>query len=123
MWDADIKMMVPVCPTERVETSTSKGVETNRVLAGKWLISDFKGEMFGSDIQEGHGTSRATMPRRTRNPDTHKFPKICRESRESRKNIRRSGRWAIESPRDLGEDGCLRAWGRWMPESLGKMDV
>ena len=40
----------------KVETSTSKGVETNRMIAGKWLISDFKGEMFGSTF-EGHGTN------------------------------------------------------------------
>jgi hypothetical protein len=40
----------------KVETATSKGVETNRMLAGKWLISDFKGEMFGSTF-EGHGTN------------------------------------------------------------------
>ena len=54
VWDADIKMMVPGAEG-KVETSTSKGVETNRMLAGKWLISDFKGEMFGSTF-EGHGT-------------------------------------------------------------------
>jgi hypothetical protein len=55
VWDADIKMMVPGADG-KVETSTSKGVETNRMLAGKWLVSDFKGEMFGSTF-EGHGTT------------------------------------------------------------------
>ncbi len=34
VWDADIKMMVPG-DDGKVETSTSKGVETNRMLAGK----------------------------------------------------------------------------------------
>ena len=55
VWDADIKMMVPGADG-KIETTTSKGVETNRMLAGKWLISDFKGEMFGSKF-EGHGTN------------------------------------------------------------------
>ncbi len=55
VWDAEITMHVPNSEG-KVETSTSKGVETNRLLAGKWLISDFKGEMFGSTF-EGHGTN------------------------------------------------------------------
>ena len=55
VWDADIKMTVPGADG-KVETSTFKGVETNRMLAGKWLISGFKGEMFGSTF-ERHGTS------------------------------------------------------------------
>ena len=45
-------------------TSTFKGVETNRMLAGKWLISDFKGEMFGSTFERGMAPA-ATMPKRT----------------------------------------------------------
>lgn len=55
VWDADIKMMTQGADG-KIETATSKGVETNRMLAGKWLISDFKGEMFGSTF-EGHGTN------------------------------------------------------------------
>ena len=55
VWDAEITMMMPGADG-KVETSTSKGVETNRMLAGKWLISDFKGEMFGTTF-EGHGTN------------------------------------------------------------------
>ena len=55
VWDADITTMMPGADG-KVETTTSKGVETNRMLAGKWLISDFKGEMFGSTF-EGHGTN------------------------------------------------------------------
>src|SRR6476660_5111880 len=54
VWDAEIKMMAPGTDG-KTETTTSKGVETNRILAGKWLLSDFKGEMFGSTF-EGHGT-------------------------------------------------------------------
>ncbi len=54
VWDADIKMMAPGTDG-KIEATTSKGVETNRLMAGKWLISDFKGEMFGSTF-EGHGT-------------------------------------------------------------------
>ena len=54
VWDADIKMMAPGTDG-KIEATTSKGVETNRMMAGKWLISDFKGEMFGSTF-EGHGT-------------------------------------------------------------------
>jgi hypothetical protein len=55
VWDAEITMYAPNAEG-KVETSTSKGVETNRMLAGKWLISDFKGEMFGATF-EGHGTN------------------------------------------------------------------
>jgi hypothetical protein len=55
VWDAEIKMMMPGADG-KIETQTSKGVETNRMIAGKWLISDFKGEMFGTTF-EGHGTN------------------------------------------------------------------
>ena len=55
VWDAEIKMMMPG-EGGKIETTTSKGVETNRMMAGKWLISDFKGEMFGTTF-EGHGTN------------------------------------------------------------------
>jgi hypothetical protein len=53
VWDCDITTMVPG-PDGKVQTQSSKGVETNRLLAGKWLLSDFKGEFFGMDF-EGHG--------------------------------------------------------------------
>jgi hypothetical protein len=52
-WDAEITMTIPG-PDGKVESQTSKGVETNRLLGGKWLISDFKGEFFGMAF-EGHG--------------------------------------------------------------------
>ncbi len=55
VWDADITTMMPNAEG-KVETQTWKGVETNRMLAGKWLISDFKAEMFGTTF-EGHGTN------------------------------------------------------------------
>ena len=53
VWDAEITMTIANADG-KVETSTSKGVETNRMLGGKWLISDFKGEFFGMSF-EGHG--------------------------------------------------------------------
>jgi hypothetical protein len=53
VWDAEITMLIPGSDG-KVEPSTSKGVETNRMLGGKWLISDFKGE-FGGMSFEGHG--------------------------------------------------------------------
>jgi hypothetical protein len=52
-WDADITMTVPG-PDGKVTPAKSKGVETNRLFAGKWLISEFKGEFFNSPF-EGHG--------------------------------------------------------------------
>ena len=51
VWDAEITMTVP-----GQDATKSKGVETNRMLAGKWLISDFKGEFFGQPF-EGHGVN------------------------------------------------------------------
>ena len=53
VWDADVTLTAPG-QDGKVETSTSKAVETNRLVAGKWLISEFKGEMFGTPF-EGHG--------------------------------------------------------------------
>jgi len=52
-WDADVTMTIPG-PDGKVTTAKSKGVETNRLLGGKWLISDFKGEFFNAPF-EGHG--------------------------------------------------------------------
>jgi hypothetical protein len=51
VWDADITMTIP-----GQEAAKSKGMETNRLMAGKWLISDFKGEMFGTSF-DGHGVN------------------------------------------------------------------
>jgi len=54
-WDAEITMTAPG-PDGKVTTSSSKGMETNRLLAGKWLISDVKvkAEFFVMRF-EGHG--------------------------------------------------------------------
>jgi len=52
-WDADVTMTMPG-PDGKVTTSKSKGMESNRLLGGKWLISDFKGEFFNT-VFEGHG--------------------------------------------------------------------
>ena len=37
------------------EAKITEGSETNRMLGGFWLITDFKGKMMGMDFQ-GHGT-------------------------------------------------------------------
>jgi Protein of unknown function (DUF1579) len=54
VWDAEILLIMP--GQDPKDATKSKGVETNRLLAGKWLISDFKGEFFGSPF-EGHGVN------------------------------------------------------------------
>ena len=54
VWDAEITMTIP--GQDSKDAAKSKGVETNRLLGGKWLISDFKGEFFGSSF-EGHGVN------------------------------------------------------------------
>ncbi len=51
VWDAEVTLTMP--GQEPVKT---KGVETNRLMAGKWLISDYKGEIFGNPF-EGHGVN------------------------------------------------------------------
>jgi Protein of unknown function (DUF1579) len=51
VWDAEITTTVP-----GQDAIKSKGLETNRLIGGKWLISDFKGEFFGSPF-EGHGVN------------------------------------------------------------------
>lgn len=53
VWAAEITITM-AGPDGKVTTSNSKGVETNRMLAGKWLISDFKGDLLGGTF-EGHG--------------------------------------------------------------------
>jgi hypothetical protein len=52
-WDADLTVNFPG-PDGKPAPAKSKGVETNRMLGGKWLISDFKGEFFNTPF-EGHG--------------------------------------------------------------------
>ena len=48
-WDVEIKAWAgPGEPT------VTKGKETNRMLGGFWLLTDFEGNMFGLDFQ-GHG--------------------------------------------------------------------
>jgi hypothetical protein len=54
-WDADVTTTVPG-PDGKLITSKSKGVETNRLLGGKWLISDFKGEFLNTPFV-GHGVN------------------------------------------------------------------
>jgi hypothetical protein len=54
-WDADITMHLPG-PGGKVTSTKSKGAETNRLIGGKWLISDFKGKFFNTSF-EGHGVS------------------------------------------------------------------
>jgi hypothetical protein len=52
-WVADVTLTVPG-PDGNTTTAKSKGVETNRLLGGKWLLSNFKGEFFNMPF-EGHG--------------------------------------------------------------------
>lgn len=50
-WECDIKAW----EGPGSEPKITKGSESNRMLGGFWLISDFKGNMMGMDFQ-GHGT-------------------------------------------------------------------
>jgi hypothetical protein len=54
VWDAEISFTMP--GQDAKDATKTKGVETNRLLGGKWLISDFKGEFFGAPF-EGHGVN------------------------------------------------------------------
>ena len=54
VWDADVSVMMP--GQDPKEAARSKGVETNHMVAGKWLISEYKGEFFGSKF-EGYGVN------------------------------------------------------------------
>jgi hypothetical protein len=49
IWDGEVTVTLP-----GAEPVKSKCVETNQMLGGKWLISEFKGEFFGSRF-EGNG--------------------------------------------------------------------
>lgn len=48
-WDAEVTFTIPGS-----EPMKSKGVETNRMVGGLWLVSDFDGEFAGSKFT-GHG--------------------------------------------------------------------
>jgi hypothetical protein len=50
-WDATVEMMGPGAPP-----SISQGVETNTMVGGLWLVTDFKSEMMNQPFQ-GHGVS------------------------------------------------------------------
>lgn len=51
-WDASVEMAM--APGQA--PSVSKGVETNTMLGGMWLLTDFKSEM-GGQAFEGHGVA------------------------------------------------------------------
>jgi hypothetical protein len=50
-WDATVEMIVP---PGTPAPPPSKGVETNTLLGGLWLVTDFKGDMMGAPFG-GHG--------------------------------------------------------------------
>ncbi len=50
VWDATVEMF----PGPGAPPMVSKGVETNSMLGGLWLLTDFKGDMMGQTFQ-GHG--------------------------------------------------------------------
>jgi len=50
-WDATVKTWAPGAGSEPM---VSKGVETNTMLGGLWLVTEFKGE-FGGQSFEGRG--------------------------------------------------------------------
>jgi Protein of unknown function (DUF1579) len=49
VWDASVESMMP-----DGKKDVSKGVETNVMLGGLWLVTDFKGKYAGAPF-EGHG--------------------------------------------------------------------
>jgi hypothetical protein len=49
-WDATVESYMPGAPTPM----TSKGTETNTLVGGLWLVTDFKADMMGMPFQ-GHG--------------------------------------------------------------------
>jgi hypothetical protein len=51
VWDVDMTTTLHL-PDGTVHTEKSKAVETNRLLGGKWLLSDIKGEFFGKELEE-----------------------------------------------------------------------
>jgi len=46
VWDTVLEMNFPGAPP-----MTMNGVETNTLLAGRWLVSEFKGEMMGQTFE------------------------------------------------------------------------
>jgi hypothetical protein len=52
-WDATVENLMP---PPGAPASTSKGVETNKLIGGLWLVTDFKSQMMGQPF-EGHGTT------------------------------------------------------------------
>lgn len=51
VWDCEIKAW----SSPGAKPTITQGRETNRMLGGHWLITDFQGNMMGMDFQ-GHGT-------------------------------------------------------------------
>jgi Protein of unknown function (DUF1579) len=51
-WDATVESFMPGAPQPMV----SKGTETNTLVGGMWLVTDFKSDMMGEPFQ-GHGVS------------------------------------------------------------------
>ncbi len=50
-WDAEVSL---ITPGNEDKPDVSKGVEINKMIGGKWLISSFKAELFGMPF-EGSG--------------------------------------------------------------------
>jgi uncharacterized protein DUF1579 len=50
-WDATVEVILP---PGAPPVPASKGTETNTLMGGLWLVSDFKGDMMGSPFT-GHG--------------------------------------------------------------------
>jgi hypothetical protein len=45
VWDGEMTLKTPG------QDTTSKGVETNRLIGGKWLISEYKGDIAGTPFE------------------------------------------------------------------------
>jgi hypothetical protein len=54
-WDATVENLMPP-PGAPAPPPPSKGVETNKLIGGLWLVTDFKSQMMGQPFQ-GHGTT------------------------------------------------------------------
>ncbi|MET0553778.1 MAG: DUF1579 domain-containing protein [Vicinamibacteria bacterium] len=51
-WDVTVESFMPGAPAPM----TSKGTETNTLMGGLWLVTDFKADMMGMPFQ-GHGVT------------------------------------------------------------------
>jgi uncharacterized protein DUF1579 len=51
-WDATVESFMPGAPAPM----TSKGTETNTLMGGLWLVTEFKADMMGTPFQ-GHGVT------------------------------------------------------------------